>query len=147
VEFDLKNPLVTLILGALLALIAAWINDQRKEKHRRAAERDRARIAWLDAQASILPRLKGLSREMTRGVDTPERSSLLAKQLAELRTDLRSLVSALHGVLVHERRSSKREKFEEHSRYYSSMIEALEAMLRHHDTHMEYRHALERGEL
>jgi hypothetical protein len=132
------NNALLLIVGGVLTVLGAWLNDLRSERRRKNAKLEEAYLAWLNTESSILGRLKELTKLAENEPESLQSHELLLEKLVNLHSDLQNLTSALHLALIYERNREKKTLVENQVKIYSLLAEKLRLIVSHHKTHLKF---------
>jgi hypothetical protein len=143
---DVSQQIVLLLSGGALTQLGVWLADLRTEKRRKRQKLEDAYIAWLNAQVSVVGRLKALARlaqEEPYSMDSVE--SILAK-FEVVETELSTLGATVNAAFIYEPSREKKQYLDNHSNLISILIEIIGVVLKHHQTHLKFRKAVEESQ-
>lgn len=137
-DTQIWEKLLLLFIGGVMTALGAWFNELRSERRRKNAKLEEAYLAWLNSQASVLARLKELTKSVEREPESIEAHALLMEKFERLHSDLQNLSFALNLAFIYERDREKKALVEGQALLYTKLTEGVGVVIRHHKAHLDF---------
>ena len=128
---ELLKYAATAFAGAATAILA----ERRAERKRRRELLEAAVGLWLDGNHALAAELDRFGRLLCREPETLEEPNAMVKELENLQASADRLASALHKLLLYEKRPRIREILDLKTRTYDLMVQRCEDLTSYQKTH------------